>query len=81
MANFSPIIQVQKTKDFGKYVGQGRDVIEVLVFPGTVGAERDRVLFRFRHLCRGELRAETKRTGELSLHLVRSSSVLKYSSA
>jgi len=44
-------------------------------------AKRDRVLLCFCHLGRNELRVETNQTGKLSLHLVRSSSVLKYSPA
>lgn len=74
------IVRTLKMENFEKFA-EPINVVGVRVFPGTVGAERDHTLFCFRHLGRGELRDETKQTGELSLHLVRSSSIPKYSPA
>lgn len=73
-------------EDFGKYanVDQGHDVIGTRIFPDILWVPKEAVhLFLFpSSRPRGVSRVESKQSrGKLSLCMVRSSSVLKYSSA
>jgi len=67
---------------FRKVRNQGHDVIGTRIFPDTVGAERGRASL-FVPVISAAWNRESNRSNpkELSLHMVRSSSVLKYSSA